>query len=392
LTVSAAWSLLPLWDRAAEWRQRLDQIRQARLFLYLSTFYIEWDAYSRELLDALDDARRRGVDVVLLVDGFGQRLGGTLMSTADRQALARRLDALRAAGAIVTIYRPARAVQRLVGGGQHVKIQVADTGEAIFGSSNITRSSFERWNEFSVAVRGPIATTLLESWSVLGGSVAAHHLAELDRISGSAPKADGSQPPDIPVDYWICNPNLHQGSAGPLCWHGSNSVTDQIVEMLDAARESVQITSFYFKPARVLMEAVLRAARRGVAVEVFHSHREALPATDLAWIAAAAGYPQLLDAGVLIRENQRGEHSKIVLVDKQWVAVGSYNFEDAAHDRLAEAMLATRDPRVLTSVQAIFTELRTDADTFTVAADWAQHLPPRVRGKMAVMRPFKWWM
>ncbi len=388
----AAWSLLPLWDRAAEWQQRLDQIRQARSFLYLSTFYIEWDAYGRALLDALDDARRRGVDVALLVDGFGQRLGGTLMSTADRQALAGRLDALRAAGATVTLYRPAHAVQRLVGGGQHVKIQVADTGEAIFGSSNITRSSFEGWNEFSVAVRGPIARTLLESWPAIGGSVAAHHLAELDRVSSSAPGADGDQPADIPLDYWLCNPNLHQGPAGPLGWRGANPVTDRMVEMLDAARASVQITAFYFKPVPVLMEAVLRAARRGVAVEVFHSHRDALPATDLAWIAAAAGYPPLLDAGVTIRENRRGEHSKIVLVDGEWVAVGSYNFEDAAHDRLAEAMLATRDPRVLASVQAIVAGLRADVDTVLVTGDWAQRLPPVVRGKMAVMRPFKRWM
>ena len=167
----AASAFLPLWDRAAEWRRRLDMIREARSFLYLSTFYIEWDAYARELLDALDDAQRRGVAVSLLVDGFGQRLGGTLMPAADREALTSRLDALRSAGATVTLYRPAHAVQRFLGGGQHVKIQTADTGEALFGSSNITKSSFEGWNEFSVAVRGPIVRTLLDSWPAIGGVV-----------------------------------------------------------------------------------------------------------------------------------------------------------------------------------------------------------------------------
>ena len=69
----AAFSLMPLWDRAAEWRQRIQMIRQARGFLYLSTFYIEWDAYGRELLEGLIAASHRGVDVSLLVDGFGQR-------------------------------------------------------------------------------------------------------------------------------------------------------------------------------------------------------------------------------------------------------------------------------------------------------------------------------
>ncbi len=380
----AASAFLPLWDRAAEWCRRLDMIRSARSFLYLSTFYIEWDAYARELLDALDDAQRRGVAVSLLVDGFGQRLGGTLMPAADREALADRLDALRSAGATVTLYRPAHAVQRFLGGGQHVKIQAADTGEAIFGSSNITKSSFEGWNEFSVAVRGPIVRTLLDSWPAIGGVVRAPHLAELDRVPVGAPVCD--------LDYWFCNPNLAQGALGPLGWRGVNAVTDRMVEILDAARSTVQITAFYFKPVPVLMEAVLRAARRGVAVEVFHSHREALPATDLAWIAAAVSYPRLLAAGVTIHENRRGEHSKIVVVDDRWVALGSYNFEDAAHDRLAEAMLASRDHAVVAPVREIVAGLRRDPGTTAVTADWRDSLPAALRGKMAVMGRFKRWM
>ncbi|MEQ1898408.1 MAG: phosphatidylserine/phosphatidylglycerophosphate/cardiolipin synthase family protein [Vicinamibacterales bacterium] len=386
----AASQFVPLWDRVAEWTRRLAMIRNARSFLYLSTFYIEWDAYARELLDALDDAQRRGVDVALLVDGFGQRLGGTLMSLADRQALSGRLDALRSAGATVTRYRPAHAVQRFVGGGQHVKIQAADTGEAIFGSSNITKSSFEGWNEFSVAVRGPIVRTLLESWPGIGGSVPARHLAALDRISAGAEGTSSVSACNL--DYWFCNPNLAQGPLGPFLWRGPNAVTARMVEMLDAARSTAQITAFYFKPVPQLMDAVLRAARRGVAVEVFHSHREALPATDLAWIAAAVNYPRLLGAGVTIVENRRGEHSKIVVIDGTWVALGSYNFEDAAHDRLAEAMLASRDQAVVEPAQAIIEGLRIHPDNVRVTPDWRDCLPVALRGKMAVMGPFKRWM
>ena len=54
------------------------------------------------------------------------------------------------------------------------------------------------------------------------------------------------------------------------------------------------MTSFYFKPVEPLLAALVAAARRGVQVEVHHSHRDALPATDLAWIAAAAHYDRLL--------------------------------------------------------------------------------------------------
>jgi len=353
------------------------------VFLYLTTFYIEHDAYGTAILAALRRAQRRGVAVTLLVDAFGQRLGGVLMSAAQRAALAADLDGLRAEGGVVTVYAPPHQVQRLLGGGQHVKIQVSEAGEAIFGSSNLTKSSFEAWNEYAVAVRGPVAAVLLDSVRALGGAVDAQHVAQLRAAAA---------PGDLPLDYWLCNPNTAQGPAGPFGWRGGNEVTTAMAGMLDAARVSVRLTSFYFKPAPVLLEAVLRAARRGVRVEVFHSHREALPATDLAWIAAAATYPALLDVGVTVYENRHGEHSKLVLVDDSWAAFGSYNFEDAAHDRLAEAMLASRDLRAVAPLQAVFAELRAHPDNVQVtAASWAD-LPAGVRARVARYGRFKWWM
>ena len=315
-------------------------VREAKHFLYLSTYYIEYDRYGVELLTALLEAQRRGVAVNLLVDRFGQRLGGVLMTRGVRAELAARLNELRDAGSVVTFYQPRHFLQRRLGGGQHVKIQVSEAGEAIFGSSNVTRSSFEAWNEYAVSLRGQVVRTLLESYRAIGGSVDDNHLRRLD---------DGwvRAPGDMALEYWLCNPNTRQGRWGPLGWRGRNEVTDRMIDMLDAARVTVQITSFYIKPVAQVMTALIRAARRGVRIEVYHSHRHALPATDLAWIAASVGYERLLDAGVQVRENLHGEHSKIVLVDHAWIAFGSYNFEDAAHDRLAGAMLATRDDRAI---------------------------------------------
>ena len=384
-TPLTATALRPLWDRASEWKHRLRMIRGARRFLYLSTYYLEYDEYGTELLALLLEAQGRGVAVNLLIDGFGQRLGGVLMSPEVKAALRNRLDALRAAGAAVSVYRPPRAMQRRLGGGQHVKIQVSEQGEAIFGSSNVTRTSFEGWNEYSVALRGPVVRALLESYRTIGGEVAPAHLRELDR------RAEGERG-DIGLDYWLCNPNLHQGRRGPLGWRGPNVVTERMVDMMNAARRRIRLTTFYFKPAPALLRAVLAAARRGVDVEIHHSHRDALPATDLAWIAAAAGYPKLLDAGVRIYENRAGEHSKIVLVDETWAAFGSYNFEDAAHDRLAEAMLATRHPAAVAPAREIFDLLRADPRNTPVGRAFRAELPPGVRLRLALLGRLKRWM
>jgi cardiolipin synthase len=393
--VTSASALLPLWDRAAEWKRRLSMVREARSFLYLSTYYVGHDSYGAELLSALALAQRRGVAVHLLIDGFGQRLGSVLMSREQQAALAVMLEDLRRAGAEVATYRPRRYVQRWLGGGQHVKIQVSEAGEAIFGSSNLTQSSFEGWNEYSVAVRGPVVRALLRSYRDIGGVVQESHLRELNDVETAVSPAAVDSPEvtaAITLDYWLCNPNAHQGVAGPLGWRGRNPVTDCLVERIDAARRSIRITSFYFKPVEPLLKALVDAARRGVRVEIYHSHRDALPATDLAWIAAAANYERLLRAGMHLYENRRGEHSKIVLIDDEWAAFGSYNFEHAAHDRLAEAMLASTDVRATRPASAIFDRLREHPDNVAVTPQLLSSLPAWLKVRRRFLGRFKRWM
>ena len=296
----------------------------------------------------------------------------------------------------MTTYRPRHRVQRWLGGGQHVKIQVSEAGEAIFGSSNLSHSSFEKWNEYSVALRGPVARVLLESYREIGGIVDDAHLRALSAVTAvTAPPAAGpagSGPADILLDYWLCNPNTHQGVLGPLGWRGANVVTDRFVDRIATARHSIAMTSFYFKPVEPLVAALVAAARRGVQVEVHHSHRDALPATDLAWIAAAAHYDRLLPAGVRVYENVHGEHSKIVLIDDDWVAFGSYNFEHAAHDRLAEAMLVSRDARAIQPARDIFAELRQHPDNTLVTPQALDALPPRLKQRRRRLGRFKRWM
>lgn len=388
---AAAWvptsasAFVPLWERQAEWVRRVAMVRHAQAFLYQSIFYIEHDAYGREMLAALLAAQRRGVRVQLIIDGFGQQLGGVLMSRTDRRALSAALAALRQAGGVVTMYRPPRLLQRWLGGGHHVKIQVSEQGEAILSSGNITKSSFEGWNEYAVAVRGPVVPVLLESCRLIGGEVSPGDVAHLLALAAA-------EPADLAMDYWFCNPNLHQGPWGALGWRGPNPLTDRMIAMVDGATRSLRITSFYFKPTEALMASVLRAAARGVRVEVFHSHRDALPATDLAWIAAAVSYQRLLEAGVHIHENRHGEHSKIVLVDDDWVACGSYNFEDAAHDRLAEAMLESRDARMVAPARAIIEGLRQDQDLVAVTLETLRQWPAALRRRVRRYGRFKRWM
>jgi phosphatidylserine/phosphatidylglycerophosphate/cardiolipin synthase-like enzyme len=360
----------------------MEMIASSRSFVYLSTLYVEWDEIGRAALSELLKAQQRGVQTVLLIDRFGQRLGGTLMSRANRVRLREKLDELRKAGGRVEMYSPKHLIDRYVGCGHHIKIQLSDGGEAIFGSSNLSRSSFKEWNEFSVALRGPIVDVLTRNFHELLGST-------IPKDSHS-PCNQSLPSSNIPMDYWAYNPTEDPGRFGAFHRRETNPLTAMLADKIRHAQHTIRLTSFYYKPARVIAEALSEATSRGVKVDIYHSHASSLN-TRLPWLAAATGYASLVRQGANIYENRHGEHSKIILIDNEWTAFGSYNFEDAADSRWAEAMIATKDPTILAAIEAIFHGLASDPDNELVTAEAVNLWPLSQRVSTELFRPIKGW-
>lgn len=379
-------SFAPLRDRALEWRRRIELIEGARSFIYVSTFYIDWDSYGQEFLRALHDAKNRGVHVALIIDRFGQKLGSLAMPASARRRLAYEFDALRAAGVEVDHYAPFRQTSRWLAGGHHVKIQLTDAGCALFSSGNITASSHERWDEFAAIVEGPVAMPMLESFAILGVNVRSVDRELIKTLS------KGPSPEPIEFDYEIFNPTASHGLLGPLGWKSNNFISARIRDAIAGARVSLRLTSFYFKPAPDLRWAVLAAARRGVRIEIFHSGVEALPETHLAWMAAAADYDELLAAGIEIYESPRGEHSKILLVDDELAIFGSYNLEHAADDRLAEAMLTSSDERVVRAIREVLDACASSPTFSRVTWSSLAELNWKLRLGRRLVRPWRRWL
>lgn len=360
---------------AHEWQTRLAMVREARRYLYLATYYLEHDAYSQELLRCMADAARRGVTVWLAYDRFGHRLGTASVPAARRRELEAEIESFVRAGGRVTVLGTTRTVLRLLGAGNHIKVQLSDAGSALFGSSNISGRSMQTWGEYSALVTGPVVD-LLRSWflSTVGG-----------------PSTDTSDPPSdpgaIPLTFQWHDPAAHQPHLWPLLSR-ANVLTDAMVNALDSAQNEIWITSFYFKPAPRLLDAVLRACARGVNVHIAHSHRDALNESDLPWLASAADHHELLRAGAQITEVLRGEHSKVVVIDNRWGAFGSYNFEHAADDRLAEAMLSTEHPRIVSELAGYARGVAQHRDAVAASLGW----PPSLRLKVALARPARRWL
>jgi cardiolipin synthase len=94
---------------------------------------------------------------------------------------------------------------------------------------------------------------------------------------------------------------------------------------LHAARRSINLSTGYFVPSHQEREELAKAARRGVRVRlVLPGHGD----SDASIAAGRAAYEDLLEAGVQIYEMQNAVlHSKFVIIDDVWMAIGSSNFD-----------------------------------------------------------------
>ena len=356
-----------------EWEERLNMIDRAEEHLYISTYYLGYDNYAVEFIDALLRARARDVDVRLAYDTFAQRLAMTGRDPDVCLNLGEHLDALTLAGVKVTKWKPSRLPARLLGGGNHIKVQLSEKGAAIFGSSNICGRSMNLWTEYSGILRGPIVDQL-RYWFL-------HATGALNEV----PPLDATPVENaMAVDFHWCDPWRNQPVTWPLRVKHSR-ITLLLRDQIDKAQKELLIASFHFKPPGILADAVLRALKRGVRVVVVHSGVDALWESEWPWLSAAATYSLFLRAGIELYEIQGGAHSKIMCVDDRWATFGSYNFECAADDRLAEAMISSEDPKLVAELIDVMQEtLKHPACRRVNASDWAKRRPgKRIRHSVA---------
>jgi cardiolipin synthase len=91
------------------------------------------------------------------------------------------------------------------------------------------------------------------------------------------------------------------------------------------AEKSIRLSAAYFVPTAQEMEDLTAAARRGVDVRLLLPDKSDSP---LSIAVAHSHYSDLLRAGVKIYETHKLVlHSKTVVVDGVWSAIGSSNFD-----------------------------------------------------------------
>ncbi len=115
--------------------------------------------------------------------------------------------------------------------------------------------------------------------------------------------------------------------------------TEQVVQVIDRAQDRILVQAYSFT-SRPIAEALERAHRRGLAVEVILDHGQRSDGRSVAQALLAAGVPVEFDAAHAIA------HNKVIVVDGVTVVTGSFNFTQAAEERNAENLLVIQDRAV----------------------------------------------
>lgn len=112
--------------------------------------------------------------------------------------------------------------------------------------------------------------------------------------------------------------------------------TFAIRQALDNAKSSVLVQAYSFTSAPIA-EALVTAHRRGVKVKVLLDKSQKTEKYSSADFLANAGISVKIDAAHAIA------HNKVVIIDREIVITGSFNFTKGAEESNAENLLVIRD-------------------------------------------------
>jgi cardiolipin synthase len=285
----------------------LEDFRAAERSINVMLYIWEPGQVSDRIFEALVEQARVGVQVRLLLDGFG----GLLAPRVD-------VERLIECGGRVAIFRPPQFGKLLRYHRRNhrraivIDGRVAYTGGAAVGDKWLgnARTSAE-WRDSMTRVTGCLAQNLqaafAEPWAYCTGEV----------LTG-----DAFFPPDLEDE---------RTGVRSISVNSSPGLEEHPLRLFFfltflAARRRLWITTPYFVPDKHTRGVVKRRARAGVDVRIIMPDRH----TDAKPIRAASHsyYAELLDAGVRIFEYQGAMmHSKHVVVDGKWCVVGSPNMD-----------------------------------------------------------------
>ncbi len=319
----------------------LDDIRNARASINVESYIFNQGSVGSEFAAALAERARAGVEVRVLVDGFGSSLG-----PLDEE--------MRNAGARVVVYKPLRIYSLYrIGNRTHRRLLTVDGRIGFCGGfafddrwKGQARDPSE-WRDTNVRIEGPAVSQLqhvfFEDWVHTTGEVL-HGDRQFPSI----------EPAGEVLAQAIGSSRNDESSMAKLLYYMA----------IQAARQRIWIENAYFVPDRQIRQGLVAAAARGVDVRVLVPGKY-IDSPNVR-LASRFHYGELLDGGVQIYEYLPTMlHNKVMVVDGLWTSIGSINFVNRSFKKNAEVSIAIYDRRFARDVEQTIERDLTSSEVFT---------------------------
>lgn len=297
-----------LGSAAEKYETMFRDISEARRFIHLEYFRVRCDSVGSQLLQLLVQKAREGVEVRLLIDGYGNSRNAYPLTPS-------LLDSLQREGIQTGIFDSFRFPWvNHIHHRDHRKIVVVDGKRVYTGGMNVgdyyltgtARSG--PWRDMHVCLEGAVVDGYESVFARMWEKVTGEHLDSLRYSSGGA-LSGGKR---------MVLVNREPGKT-------SKRMRKAYRESIDAAQREIRIVNPYPTNVRMVRRALKRALRRGVRVRVMASANSDIPIVP---DVVAIELRKLARKGCEVYYYEGGfHHSKLMTVDGEFCTVGTANLD-----------------------------------------------------------------
>ena len=286
----------------------VEELQKAEKFIFMEYFIVEegymWDT----ILDILKKKVKEGVEVRFMYDG----MCSVKLLPYDYPVL------LRKYGIACKQFAPIRPVfSTYQNNRDHRKICVIDGKTAFTGGVNLAdeyinkKERFGHWKDTAIMIKGDAVQSFtmmfLQMWNI-------DEKEKEDYEKYLTPKTPGFNRDDGYIIPYGDSPYDHEDVGEEVYFH-----------ILNHAKKYVHITTPYLIIDNEMIEALCRAAKGGIEVQIIMPH---IPDKPYAFYLAKTYYAELLEAGVQIFEYKPGfVHAKVFTMDDDTATVGTINLD-----------------------------------------------------------------
>ncbi|MHA7282072.1 phospholipase D-like domain-containing protein [Arthrobacter sp. TMS2-4] len=325
----------------------------------LETYIWKGDEVGTRFRDAVNRAADRGVDVFVIYDGFANLVVNPFFYDFHPAVNVYRFP----------VIRPSIVFTNIRGTGlDHRKVLVVDGEVGFVGGYNLGTLYATKWRDTHLEIRGPSVWELREAFASFWNLRAIPRRPEL---------------PDLSANYW--EPRIRAVNNVPAVL--VYPIRGVYLDAINRAHKHVFITTAYFIPDRQILDALLRASRRGVDVRVILPEDSNHVVSD--WLSRGF-YSSLINAGVRILLYQNSMiHAKTATVDGEWSTVGTANIDRLSLTGNYEINLEIFDRDLAATMEKIFAVDSSNSRELTREEWESRHLVARASEIiLAPLRPF----